>query len=339
MNILVTGGTGFLGRHIVWRLAEWGHQVTFTGRNPIAAQTVVGLAAAPVHWIELHHGNPQAQAVLIAAATGIDAIVHAAALSSPWGKRADFEQANLISTKEVLHACHVTGVKRVVHISTPSLYFNFRDRFNIREDEPLPTPVNDYARTKAQAEALIQQATAIPERVILRPRAIFGPWDNTLMPRILRVMSKGAIPLMRGGNAQLDITYVANLVDAIVLSLTQSLPNTLQTYNVTNGQPLALQDLLAQMAAAFGLPLRTKQIPWWLVNSAATALELSAHLTNGREPTITRYGAGVLAFSQTLDISAIRHDLGYNPTVSIAEGLRRHADWFAAHKQHSGDAL
>ncbi|HWV16625.1 MAG TPA: NAD(P)-dependent oxidoreductase [Cellvibrio sp.] len=328
MKILVTGGTGFLGRHIVWRLAELGHEVIFTGRQALAAATVIRLSQAPVRWIELQHGAAETQLKLMEAAQGFDAIVHSAALSSPWGKPEDFERANILGTKEVLMACSAAQIKRLVHISTPSLYFDFQDRLNIREDQPLPKPVNYYAQTKAQSEQLVQ-ASCVPERVILRPRAIFGPWDNTLMPRILRVMSQGAIPLMRDGQALLDITYVDNLVDAIVLALSQPLPGKVQTYNVSNGEPQTLLSLLEQMAEAFALPLKTRHLPWWLVSSAARTLELAAKLGDGREPAITRYGAGVLAFSQTLDLSAIRRDLGYQPHISIAEGLQRHAAWFA----------
>ncbi|MES2676594.1 MAG: NAD(P)-dependent oxidoreductase [Pseudomonadota bacterium] len=328
MKILITGGTGFLGRHIVWRLAELGHEVIFTGRQIAAADEVIALAKTPVRWLQIHHGSAERQ--LMQAAQGADAIVHSAALSSPWGKYADFFSANVTSTAEVLSACNAAEVQRLVHISTPSLYFDFSDRLNIGELEPLPTPVNNYALTKAMAEKLVLQS-AVPERVILRPRAIFGAWDNTLMPRILRVMREGSIPLMRGGQALLDVTYVENLVDAIMLSLTEPLPAAVQTYNVSNGDPQPLHKLLLQMSEAFALPLRTRQLPWWLVSGLARTLEVAAKATHGREPKITRYGAGVLAFSQTLDISTIRRDLGYQPQVSIAEGMRRHAAWFATH--------
>ncbi len=82
------------------------------------------------------------------------------------------------------------------------------------------------------------------------------------------------------------------------------------------------------MAREFGLPLRTRKVPWALVELFAYALEFSARIGSGREPSLTRYSAGVLAFSQTLDISALRDELGWRPTVSIDEGIRRHANWW-----------
>ena len=327
MKVLVTGGTGFLGRHVVWRLAAEGAEVVFTGRNPQAAWQVQKHAVANVVWVPVTHGTPHATGLLNLAAQGADAIVHCAALSSPWGRARDFERSNLDSTAEVLAACR-EGVRRLVHVSSPSLYFDFSDRRGLREDAPLPKPVNHYVRTKREAETMIRRAPP-PEVVVLRPRALFGPWDQTLMPRLLRVMQQGAVPIMRGGQALVDLTYVDNAVQAVWLALTRSLGRAFSVYNVTNGEPRQLTDLLSVMAREFRVPLRTKVMPWPLVSLGARLLEAGyAVAGGGREPPITRYGAGVLAFDQTLDITAVRAELGYRPGVGIDEGIRRQACWW-----------
>jgi len=331
MKVVVTGGTGFLGRHIVWRLASEGMDVVFTGRNRKSAEEVIRLSPAPVRWVPLEHGLENSSDRLSRAATVASAIIHCAALSSPWGEPAAFYNANVLSTAEAVAACQSTGIRRLVHISTPSLYFDFKNQLGIRECHPLPPPVNAYVRTKMLAETLVQKAF-IPETVILRPRALFGPWDTTLMPRLLRVMKNGPIPLIHGGQALLDLTYISNAVDAVWRALTRTLPKPLCIYNVSNGSPLPLKDLLEKIATAFQLKLRTRHIPWFLANALATILETLSKLTHGSEPLLTRYGAGVLAFSQTLDISAISEDLGYSPQTSIEEGIRLHADWWKAHQ-------
>lgn len=327
MKLVITGGTGFLGRHLVWRAAAEGAEVLFTGRNAQAAAEVMRRAPAPVRWQAVVHGNRHAQEKLTQAAQGADAVVHCAALSSPWGRFDDFRRANVTSTAEVIAACRASQVPRLVHISTPSLYFGFNDQLQIREDAPLPEPANDYVRTKRVAETLVQHAD-LPEVAILRPRALFGPWDQTLMPRLLRVMQRGAIPLMRGGHIQLDLTYIDNAVQAIWLALTRPLPRPVNIYNVSNGEPRALQDLLQRMAHEFGLPLKTRALPWPIVRTVARGMEVAARLGGGSEPPLTRYSAGVLAFSQTLDVSALRGELGWEPAVSIDEGIRRHAAWW-----------
>lgn len=330
MKIVVTGGTGFLGRHVVWRAAAEGAQVLFTGRNPQAARDVITHAPAPVQWIPLTHGEPDAPTRLTDACQGANVLVHCAALSSPWGSEQAFHQANITSTVEVITAAQTHSVPRLVHISTPSLYFQFADRLNIREGDPLPEPVNTYARTKRAAEDLIHQAQ-LPSVAILRPRALFGPWDQTLVPRLLRVMQQGGLPIMRGGHIQLDLTYIDNAVEAVWRAATRPLPRAVNTYNVTNDEPRELSDVLSVMAQAFGLQLRTRSLPWPMVKCIAHAMEVYARVTHGKEPPFTRYSAGVLAFSQTLDVSALRTDLAWEPGVCINEGIERHARWWRAY--------
>ncbi|PKM25216.1 MAG: NAD(P)-dependent oxidoreductase, partial [Gammaproteobacteria bacterium HGW-Gammaproteobacteria-12] len=136
MKILLTGGTGFVGRHIAWRLAAEGCEVVFSGRNRDAADEVQRHARAAMRFLPLEHGTPQASAALAEAARGADALVHCAALSAPWGSAEAFQRANVASTEEVITACRTQGVARLVHLSTPSLYFDFQDRLGVRERDP-----------------------------------------------------------------------------------------------------------------------------------------------------------------------------------------------------------
>ena len=163
---------------------------------------------------------------------------------------------------------------------------------------------------------------------ILRPRALFGPWDQTLVPRLLRVMQRGSIPIMRDTPVTLDLTYIDNAVEAVWRALTLPLPEAVNTYNVSNGEPRELLALLQQMSEAFAIPLRTRTLPWPVVNLIARLMETAARLGGGKEPPLTRYSAGVLAFSQTLDVSALKRDLGWQPLVSIDEGIANHARWW-----------
>ncbi|GGX87809.1 NAD-dependent epimerase/dehydratase family protein [Massilia dura] len=330
MKILVTGGTGFLGRHLVWRLASTQAEVVFTGRNGAAAAQV--LAAVPqaherVRYIGIDHGTAGAEDCLRDAAEGADAIVHCAALASPWGTKAAFRKGNVASTAEVLAACAAHRISRLVHVSTPSIYFDYRDRIGIAEDAPLPPPVNEYARSKREAERLVQ-AAALPHGVVLRPRAIFGPWDAALLPRLLRLMRHGRVPLLRGGRALLDMTYVDNAVDAVLLSLRVPAAARTRVYNISNGEPIAVAALFERIAAGFGVPVDTVHRPYWLADLAVRALELGARLAPGWEPPVTRYSLGTIAFSQTLDLKNARDGLGYAPAVSLDEGIARTAAWW-----------
>lgn len=332
MRVIVTGGTGFLGRHLVWHLARKGCDVCFTGRNAEAARLIAAAAAKPVSFVPVEHGAAQAGPSLRALAKSADAMVHCAALSSPWGSVERFEAANVASARQVLEACRANDVPRLVHISTPSLYFSFADRLDIRETDPLPAPVNTYAATKLRAEQILA-ASALEQLVILRPRALFGPWDNTLMPRFLRVMERGSLPLPNGGRALLDLTYVDNAVFAIWQALTQPLPGPRCIYNVSNGEPMTLAELIARLQSVLKLPVRTRPIPYWLLDAAARTAELHARLTSRQdEPLLTRYSAGTLAFSQTLNLDSIRSELHYQPQVAIEQGMALYADWLQRQK-------
>jgi nucleoside-diphosphate-sugar epimerase len=330
-HIVVTGGTGFLGRHVVWRLAARGHRVVFTGRNAGQAAQVAALAGAgaDVDFVAIEHGADQARARLSACCRGADAVVHCAALASPWGSKRAFERSNVAAVDEVLAACREHRVASLVHISTPSIYFDYADRLQVREDSPLPQPANQYARTKRAAEELVL-AAGLPHAVILRPRAIFGPWDNALLPRLLRMIRLGRVPLLRGGRALIDLTYVDNVVDAIeaALALRSTPAGTAAIFNISNGEPLAVADLFARLSAAFEVPLQTAARPYLIADLAARLLEACARLVPGWEPPFTRYSLASIAFSQTLDLSRARSLLAYRPRVSVEEGLRLTSGWW-----------
>lgn len=336
MRILVTGGTGFLGRHVVWRLNASGHEVVFTGRNRSHASAVLaGVARTDCEaaFVELAHGSAQAAGLLTDAAAGVEAIVHCAALSSPWGAREAFEHANVDSTREVIEACHTHRIGKLVHISTPSLYFDFRDRIGIREDEPLPPPVNDYARTKGIAEQIVAGAK-VDSVIVLRPRALFGPWDEALLPRILRVARVARLPLMRGGNALIDMTYIDNVIDAVMLALQSGLPRAI--FNISNGEPMPVRAMFSRLASAFHMELRVRRVPYPVVDAIAATLECVGRLRPEWEPPITRYSVGLLAYSQTLDLTRAHELLGYVPRVSLESGFERAAAWFSTRMRELG---
>jgi nucleoside-diphosphate-sugar epimerase len=332
MKIVITGGTGFIGRHLVWRLSGDGHDVVFTGRNKRAADQVAKLSQAGARWQPLDHGGPDAYADLLQASIGAGAMVHCAALSSPWGRKEDFYSANVAGTMEALRVCEALKIRRMIHISSPSIYFLYRDRLAITEDTPLPPPVNLYAKTKALAELAVRNSP-LPERIILRPRAVFGPWDNTLMPRLERVLKRGPLPLLRNGHALLDLTYIDNLIDGIQLALTRPLLRPLSVYNLSNGEPIRFDALLAAITRHFGWTVRTRPVPWIVMRQVARLLEWHALITGKGEPLITQYGAGVLAFSQTLDLTAIRNELGYRPRLTIEQGMANHAAWLRSQRE------
>jgi nucleoside-diphosphate-sugar epimerase len=331
-RILVTGATGGLGRNAVQALLQKGVQVRASGRN---VETGKMLAAAGAEFVALDLATAM-PAQLDDLMRDVDAVWHCAALSSPWGAAADFVAANITVTQRLLQAAGQNGVMRFIHISTPALYFDYTNRFDVKESFRPKSYVNAYARTKAQAEACVQDAVwRFPRMrcIILRPRAIFGPYDQVLVPRLCRVLDErgGRLPLPRGGGVTLDLTYVENVVHAMWLASGSARAPSGSAFNITNQEPAVLRDILRQLFVE-GLQRKCDivDLPYPLLAALARGMELLSRLT-GKEPALTPYSIGALSFDMTLDNTLARELLGYLPPVSFAEGVQRTAEWIRQH--------
>jgi len=330
MKALITGATGFLGGALARRLYGMGWDITSLGRNPSA------LAALEAQGIKTIKANLEDTQAIVNACKGQEVVFHSGAFSSPWGKYRDFYQANVIGTQNVIHACEENNVKRLVYVSTPSIYFNFQSRLNVREDSELPRkPVNEYARTKLMAEFKIDEAFACGLPVItIRPRAIFGPGDTTILPRLIQRMQKGRLRIIGDGQNVVDITYVENVVDALIFCAESPAHTLGKKYNLTNGQPVRLWDVIEKLAGALNLPFNQKHIPYKVADTAAAILEIIYRALPGQpEPPLTRYTVSIVAHSTTLDISAAKRDLGYNPRISLEEGFSEFVKWWKVYSR------
>ncbi|MFC5406128.1 NAD-dependent epimerase/dehydratase family protein [Cohnella soli] len=323
---LITGATGFLGRETAIRLRDMGWKVTGVGRDEQIGRQLAG-QGIPFFQADLRDAEE-----IDAACAGQDFVIHCAALSSPWGRYRDFYDTNVTGTANIVAGCLRHGVGRLVHVSTSSVYFDFTDRFHLTEQTALPhKPANAYAATKRIAESVVLDAAAQGlSAIIVRPRGIFGPGDTALFPRLLRANESRGIPLIGGGEAQLDLTYTSNVIDGLVLACTAPEQAAGQIYNLTNGESVKLIDLLRRLFDLMQLQLRTKPLARPVALAAGQSMEwlYRALPSLGQEPPFTRFTVGQLAYSQTLDISKARATLGYDPTISLDEGLRRFADWW-----------
>jgi len=323
MKVLVTGATGCIGRNLVAHLLKSNYTVTATGRNPEIGKSLQA-AGAIFYPAELSDGPK-----LIQLAQGQKLVFHCAALSSPWGRYRDFYAANVLGTQNIVAACLEQNVERLVYLSSPSLYFDYTTRLNIKEtDDFAKQPANAYVLTKRLAEQAVDEAASNGLNVItLRPRAVFGPYDTTIVPRLLKLALGGKLPLPRKGQILMDVTYVENVVQALMLCITAPLELKGKKYNLTNGEPILLIDLLTQLFEQLALSFRTVNLPYKLLDKLAWCLEKVAQVT-GQEPRFTRYSLGVLAHAQTFDIRAARQELSYEPHYSIAEGISRSLAWY-----------
>lgn len=324
MDVIVTGATGFIGRNVCESLQAAGHTVLATGRNREVGRELAGSG------LEFRSADLTDPVQCREAFSRADVAVHVAGKSGGWGLEEDFLRMNVQGTRNVLTACRSKGVGRMVFISTPSVYFTGRHREYVTETQPLPTrQKTHYGRSKLLAEGEVLEAEAAGIRsIILRPRAVIGPHDSTIGPQICRLAGRKRFPLINGGRALTDITYIDNLADAIKLAIRAPEETWGRAYNITNGEPVDFRTFFQRMTHVHGLPFRPIDVPLGVASALGHLFEASAHLGVGPiPPPITRFTAGYMGRTMTLSIARAREQLGYTPRVSNEEGFRKLELW------------
>lgn len=308
MKILITGATGFLGKALALRLQQAGHQVTALGRNQKIGSELITLGLT-FECLDLKNKEALKQIV-----SKQDIIFHAAALTKPTGHYQEFYESNTLATRNLIEACLQSSIKRFVHISTPSIYMTHTSKFNILEEDPLPEKfINHYAHTKklAEDEVDLGYTQGLP-CVTLRPQAIFGPGDQTLFPRILKLAKWGYYPKIGPEPVMLDLTYIDNIIDAALLAMTSKSALGFKI-NITNGEPYCLE----QVFLLLNKKIKPFRLSYRVAYNLAKLFE-----TFGREPSLSRYAVCALGKSRTLNIDRAKALLGYQPRISLEEGFR-----------------
>ena len=327
MNIFVTGASGFVGGAAARRLVAAGHSVTAMSRSERSDAAIRALGAEPVRC--------SLDDVPAEQLADCEVVIHAAAFVEPWGEPDAWDKANVGGTRRMLLAARRAGTgksMRFIHIGTEAALVLGQDLVDADETYPLafgsPYP---YCRTKALAEQAVIDANDEAGEfttIVLRPRFIWGPGDQTLLPIILKTAAAGKWAWIDGGRALTSTTYIDNLVDAIALALNGGRPG--QAYFILDEGTRSLRAIIDAMATAAGTRLPDKSIPYWL---AATVARLCEALWRGMalsgEPPLTRHAAMVMARQCTLRGDKARAELGYTPRVSVARGLQALAESLA----------
>lgn len=323
MKVLVTGGGGFLGRHIIRRLLERGDEVSALGRSPQVALVAQG--------VNFYQGDITDLQAVLQACKGCEAVIHTAAKAGIWGCRKDFEDANVTGTRNVLSACKTLGVRYLVHTSTPSVVFNGSAFEGANESLPYGSGfLCDYAETKARAEqeALAAHDPDVLRVCALRPHLIWGVGDPHLLPRVIARAKTGRLRIVGDGKNRVDITHVENAALAHVLALDALKEGRAggKAYFISQGEPVELWSWINEMLNRVGVAPVTGQISQRAATAVGAVAEWiwKAFRLQG-EPPMTRFVAVELAKSHWFDISAASRDLHYHPEVSLEEGMEAFA--------------
>jgi nucleoside-diphosphate-sugar epimerase len=315
MKALVTGGGGFLGSAIVRRLVARGDQVVSLSRHHYPSLDALGVTQ--------HQGNVADINAVAAAAVGCDIVFHVAAKAGIAGRYRDYHRTNVGGTENILAACRQHGIRRLVYTSSPSVVFHGRDMEGVDESVPYPSHYEaHYPKTKALAEQAVRAANR-PDlaTVCLRPHLIWGPGDNHLLPRLFDRARAGRLRRLGQRSPLIDSTWIDNAADAHLLAAERGAG---KVYFITNGEPLPLWDLIDRLLATAGLGPVRKSIPIWLAHAAGGLLTAVYDLLAlEAEPPMTRFLARELSTAHWFSIAAARRDLGYEPHVTIADGLQR----------------
>ncbi|WP_145536165.1 NAD-dependent epimerase/dehydratase family protein [Yersinia thracica] len=330
MKILVTGATCGLGRNAVEYLRRQGIKVIATGNNPAMGALLTKIGAEFIHADLTNLVSAQAKAML----AGVDTLWHCSSFTSPWGTEQAFELANVRATRRLGEWAAAYGVENFIHISSPAIYFDYHHHRNIQEDFRPARFANEFARSKAAGEEVIQQlALSNPQThfTILRPQGLFGPHDTVMLPRLLQMIKYyGTLLLPRGGDALVDMTYLGNAVHAMWLATQSQNTQSGRAYNITNQQPRPLRTIVQHLLKELDMPCRIRSVPYPMLDIMARAMEKLGNKAE-KEPILTHYGVAKLNFDLTLDTQRAELELGYRPQVSLDEGIIRTARWLKEH--------
>jgi nucleoside-diphosphate-sugar epimerase len=304
MRVAVTGAGGFVGGAVATALADADHEVVGFGRRPDG-------------W-----SHPRARYRTWDITTGplradrdFEAVVHCAALADDWAPHDAALRVNRDGTRAVARSFPDA---RIVHLSTSSVYDAWSPSVEITEDQ---APVRRFLSAYSETKTLAEFELAGTDAVILRPHAVYGPGDTTLLPRILAGVRRGRLVLPEGAEVRHSLTHIANLVLAVRRGLDPESPR--GTYNIADDTPVLLSAVLREFLERRRVTAPIVSVPYAAAFVLAGTLESAARV-NRRRPRLTRYAVSQLGLERTLDLSAARAALDYRPTPTTLEGAE---DW------------
>ncbi len=312
MKVLVTGASGLMGRAVASALIERGDDVTVTQRRPS------GLGCREVL------GDIVDVDTLRTATAGQDAVLHLAAKVDVVGPWAQYERINVEGTRSLVQACRAARVPRLINISSPSVAHAGSALVGAGAGPADPESArSNYSRSKALAEQIALAADSPDLAVLcLRPHLVWGPGDTQLIEPILARARAGRLPLIGGGTALVDTTYIDNATDAMVAAIDRCGPLHGESLVVSNGEPRPVGDILRRVCAAAGVSEPRRQVPLRVASTAGAVVEMVwrvAHVDG--QPPITRFLAEQLGTAHWFDQRRTRDALAWVPRVSLDEGF------------------
>ncbi|MBN1825420.1 MAG: NAD-dependent epimerase/dehydratase family protein [Candidatus Eisenbacteria bacterium] len=316
---LVTGAGGFTGGALCRRLAREGGRVAGLVRTRIGADELERIGVEPFV------GDLTDPGSIAAAFRGIDVVYHlAAAYRREHASREEFHRVNVEGTRHALDAAEGAGVGRFVHCSTVGVH---GDVLRPPADENAPfAPGDHYQRSKLEGELLARErfAAGLPGATV-RPVGIYGPGDRRFL-KLFRLIDRGAFVMIGSGRGLYQMTHVDDLVEGFLLCGRR--PEAIGETFIIGGPPaIPLRELAAAVADALGRPRPRLRLPYRPVYTAAWACDRVCRIF-GLTPPLYPRRVTFFHGNRSFSIEKARRLLGYEPAVSLREGLAATAAWY-----------
>ena len=319
MRVLVTGASGFTGGHLARHLASRGHQVRAFVRRPPAER---------VHGIEYCQGDLRDRGAVGRAADGVEVVYHIAAIYRQVGLApGEYRAVNADASGTVVTAAKAGGARRVVHCSTVGVHGDV-EHPPANEDAPL-RPGDIYQETKLEGERIAAETASTQgiELVVARPTGIYGPGDRRLL-KLFRGVARRRFMVLGSGRIFYHLTYIDDLVEGFRLCGEVGRAAG-RTYILAGGEVTTLNELVNLIADIAAVPPPRVRLPVWPVWIAGAACE-AVCAPFGVEPPLYRRRVDFFTKSRAFDISRARSELGFEPKVSLREGIGRTLEWYKA---------
>lgn len=316
---LVTGGSGFVGGHLIRRLLSDGWRVLALGRSDKARAEIEALGAEPVE------GDLLDRTALAGAMEGIEVVFHVAAHFKLWGPVSLFRRINVEGTRNVVEAAERAAVRRIVYVSAAAVVMGRPEPMRgVTEDMPLhKMPFAPYAASKAEAEEVLLAANgrrAGFSTVAIRPPFIWGPGMPAL-DRMVETVRAGQFQWVAGGGQALSTCHVDNLCHALILAADRGSGG--EAFFVSDGEDTTLKSFLTRLLASRGVTPKDRAVPFGIAWTMAGVMGAVWRIFRRKgEPPVTRQMLRFIGKDFTIDVSRARNQLGYAPVISAADGMR-----------------
>lgn len=322
MKILITGATGFVGNAVAHRLAGNGHQIRCLLRKTSDTKSL-----SDIVW-EKSVGDITNLEDCREAVRGMEVVIHCAAHVTDFGPWETFRKVNVDGSLNLAEASLGNKVDRFIYLSTSDV-LGLRTDVPLGDSMPCEKSGFQYPDTKIEAEeALFEmyRKRGLP-LVALRPTWIYGPGDRIFFPEIVDALAKGIMLYFWDKKTIINLTYIDNLVDAVMLSMEKEKAIG-RAYLVVDDETISWEVLCTRLAEELGLKAPRFSLPKILSNSLAKGMSVAWTVFKVKSrPLLTNYNVSFTGTSLAFDDSRIRAELDFEPEVKLDEGFRKTIEW------------